>query len=932
MDYASLRKLFMNIPQSFSFKFNDVTVKFPHETPYLAQKAIMSKAINAFIKNENALLESPTGTGKSLALLASALAYQEYIGHHPIIPPTKRDPYKHHNEELIIEDIESIADKVDSIVEPPPNQSPAFTTASQLFKYQNNNLNNNPSEISNDAKIIIENPPDDMIRCNVVLRRHNVPIWYTSRTHTQLKQLVGELKKLDYHPQMTILAARKRICLYKPVALSDNPDAECINAVAKKRCPYLFKKEIPPELRPYGRLEKFDLDDLMRVCEQKMLCPYLLSREMMKRADLVLCSYNFIMNPKVKGQMMLSILGVILIIDEAHNVEQVIRESISYDHDRAGLQYCVGHLNQCLSVQPNEDFQENIKIIRDLFSGYLRYIGAKSISMRARGHTEFTEMNNKAFFATLGVNKLTWPKIRVALDYAFVIINGGKLPIVGTPQKISMTIGHYLEQLYVVIAVCFKNNCKFINSFKFVLDLGDVPENDHLSALNLDPGCYFSSVADEVNTVVLSSGTLSPLPQMAGELATPFNVQLTASHVIKQEQLNIYTIGEGLDGTTLLATYQNLRDNRESIEKALANILIEILPSIPGGVLFFFPSHSVLSSALLTWRNFGLLERIDSIKKIFYEEPSLNSEMYTEYKMTIERQGGALLLGVCRGRMSEGIDFYDEQARSVIVFGIPYPPQNDREVKLKRQFNDERFDIEGLSGNEWYDAQAYRALFQATGRCIRHQKDYGTIILIDQRFSKQIHRFPQWMKPCFKVDVPVREMSVELAEFYFNMMNKFPPRTSLRKNNPTLICCSQCQNEIIDLDSLENIECIILNREGLNNTCHTNSEEAHIFIHQTDKHHLKSGISFGDVLFHNKECSGYQPVICQCGSIIGAVFKVGKLADVLNLEGIWFCTSRIVGTQGKVTQSLLSVFEVKRNFTIRPQGRGQQILCLTPND
>jgi Fanconi anemia group J protein len=53
---------------------------------------------------------------------------------------------------------------------------------------------------------------------------------------------------------------------------------------------------------------------------------------MMRIADLIFCPYNYIMNPKVKGQMMLSILGVILIVDEAHNVESKIRESISYSH------------------------------------------------------------------------------------------------------------------------------------------------------------------------------------------------------------------------------------------------------------------------------------------------------------------------------------------------------------------------------------------------------------------------------------------------------------------------------------------------------------------------------------------------------------------------------------------------------------------------
>ncbi len=43
---------------------------------YPCQKVMMDKILNALRKSQNALLESPTGTGKSLALLCAALAWQ----------------------------------------------------------------------------------------------------------------------------------------------------------------------------------------------------------------------------------------------------------------------------------------------------------------------------------------------------------------------------------------------------------------------------------------------------------------------------------------------------------------------------------------------------------------------------------------------------------------------------------------------------------------------------------------------------------------------------------------------------------------------------------------------------------------------------------------------------------------------------------------
>ena len=45
--------------------------------PFSSQKSVISKALIALNKGHNALLESPTGTGKTLALLTSTLSWQQ---------------------------------------------------------------------------------------------------------------------------------------------------------------------------------------------------------------------------------------------------------------------------------------------------------------------------------------------------------------------------------------------------------------------------------------------------------------------------------------------------------------------------------------------------------------------------------------------------------------------------------------------------------------------------------------------------------------------------------------------------------------------------------------------------------------------------------------------------------------------------------------
>uniref|UniRef100_A0A0N5CAT8 Helicase ATP-binding domain-containing protein n=1 Tax=Strongyloides papillosus TaxID=174720 RepID=A0A0N5CAT8_STREA len=51
-----------------------VTIQFPEEIdPYPSQISIMEEIISSFEKSSNALIESPTGSGKTMALLSSAI-------------------------------------------------------------------------------------------------------------------------------------------------------------------------------------------------------------------------------------------------------------------------------------------------------------------------------------------------------------------------------------------------------------------------------------------------------------------------------------------------------------------------------------------------------------------------------------------------------------------------------------------------------------------------------------------------------------------------------------------------------------------------------------------------------------------------------------------------------------------------------------------
>ena len=65
--------------ESHDLVLEGVPVTFPKKQ-YDVQETFMSHAIGALRAGTNALLESPTGTGKTLCLLCSTLAWQEKEG------------------------------------------------------------------------------------------------------------------------------------------------------------------------------------------------------------------------------------------------------------------------------------------------------------------------------------------------------------------------------------------------------------------------------------------------------------------------------------------------------------------------------------------------------------------------------------------------------------------------------------------------------------------------------------------------------------------------------------------------------------------------------------------------------------------------------------------------------------------------------------
>lgn len=143
-----------------------------------------------------------------------------------------------------------------------------------------------------------------------------------------------------------------------------------------------------------------------------------------------------------------------------------------------------------------------------------------------------------------------------------------------------------------------------------------------------------------------------------------------------------------------------MQNNDTEILKDSGKVLAKIAEHTPGGVLVFFPSYKLMNQCLEAWDNYGVMEEVTDHKKVFEEPknpnkyPSTISAYYKQiYGKSRTYQGkpvnGAVLIGVCRGKISEGLDFSDSAARAVVIIGIPYPMLVDPKVILKKYHLDD---------------------------------------------------------------------------------------------------------------------------------------------------------------------------------------------------------------------------------------------------
>lgn len=629
--------------------------------------------------------------------------------------------------------------------------------------------------------------------------RARIPkIFFGTRTHKQITQITHELKRSEYRGvPMTILSSRDHTCVNPDVTPLSNRNELCkelLDAKEGRSCRYYHGVQKMREQHllqhVHGLHQAWDIEDLVSLGRRIRSCSYFAARELMATASIVFCPYNYLLDPMIRESMDIDLTGQILVLDEAHNIEDCARDSASCTLSQSSLLLARDELDGMIHSNIRRSQHE---LLRNLCYSLINWIQESQPLMSERGFENASKVWSAKevldIFHGLGITADSFDLLKSSLAAVLekeerVGVVNGKEDLVQVPTISSLT-STVLKNLFMVLDFLFRDNRRFADDYRVALQKSftwtnqvppDAPDTQGFVAVRrhrqrqsarvktevltlsfwcLNPAVTFSDLSGAVHSIVLTSGTLSPMGSFSSELGVKFSIQLEANHVIKQSQVWVGTVGSGPQGRQLRATFQHTETF--AFQDEVGTLLLHICQVVSKGVLCFLPSYKMLDKLRERWTSTGLWEKLEHHKTVITEPrggPKADfEELLQVYYDAIksEDRDGALLIAVCRGKVSEGLDFTDDNARAVVTIGIPFPNIKDLQVELKMKYNDRHYSSRGLlPGNRWYEIQAYRALNQALGRCIRHRNDWGALILVDDRYrnnpNKYITGLSKWVR------------------------------------------------------------------------------------------------------------------------------------------------------------------------------------------
>jgi DNA excision repair protein ERCC-2 len=453
-------------------------------------------------------------------------------------------------------------------------------------------------------------------------------------------------------------------------------------------------------------------------CAFHELCPYELTVEMIKGADLIIGDYAHIFHDDIREGILnangaqIKLEDIVLVVDEAHNLPERIRDMLSTRIDFNAIEKAEKEAKNI------GDFEVE-GIIKDLGKELLNL--GKKLSLEKS--EEKLEEKDISFFKKIGGEELT--KIEEASE-RFMLKH----------KTENCFISSIIEFVYTLLKQ--KQHTLYMIERKGSLTIGVYPLEIHENA---------REVLTKVHCAIMMSGTLLPLEMYSDVLGInqlnttlPQKIEtITAEKLLKEKELKHNTASKVIlkqykspfpreNKLNLVVESSTTKYTSRSSEqyKTIAESIDKIVAKVPGNTIVFFPSFELMHniSTMLRTR-----------RQILKQDREMSQDQKTKLIHNFKLLGsgfGGVLLAVSGGSIAEGIDFPGDNLSCAIIVGVPFARMNTYTNSLINYYQ-----FKFNKGWEYaYNAPAISKAVQAAGRVIRTETDRGVCVFLDARFSE----------------------------------------------------------------------------------------------------------------------------------------------------------------------------------------------------
>ncbi|AMD22200.1 HGL140Cp [Eremothecium sinecaudum] len=629
-------------------------------------------------------------------------------------------------------------------------------------------------------------------------------IIYCSRTMSEIEKALVELeslmdyrsKELGYQEEFRGLGltSRKNLCLNPRVskerkgAVVDEKCRRMTNGQARERkqrdpeanvelCEY-HENMYNFEVQDYLPLGVYSFEKLLKVCEDKTICPYFTVRRMISMCNIIIYSYHYLLDPKIKVRVSKELQkDSIVIFDEAHNIDNVCIESLSLDLTKDMLKKATRGAST-LSKKIEEVRRVDTQKLQDEYQKLVQGLQLTDILNEEEDPLVENPVLSKDVLREAVPGNIRRAEHFVSFLKRFIEYLKTRMKILHVVSETPNSFLQHLKQLTFIERKPLRFCAERLSLLVRTLEITEIEEFSALKDIAtfatlistyedgflliiepyeienaavpnpimrfacLDGSIAIKSVFEMFSSVIITSGTISPLDMYPKMLNFETVIQKSYSMTLAQKSFLPIIVTKGSDQVAISSRFEIRND--PSIVRNYGSLLVEFAKITPDGMVVFFPSYLYMESIISTWQTMGILDEVWKYKLILVETPDAQetSLALETYRKACSNGRGAILMSVARGKISEGIDFDHHYGRTVLMIGIPFQYTESRILKARLEFLRETYQIRE---NDFLSFDAMRHAAQCLGRVLRGKDDYGVMVLADRRFSRKKNQLPKWI-------------------------------------------------------------------------------------------------------------------------------------------------------------------------------------------